>query len=599
MRSARWLAGFGALVALGMASGCGGDTPAAPSPPVTPSPPAAALKLAITAPLDGATVIGSPSHGFTIAPVVAVGGGTGVASVWADTAKGPVDLGTGDGSIPVLLDGVGTDFPHAAVTVTVHARDAAGVEAAATIQVVPSNVKVRFERATGGAAAPLSSLDVLSDGRPLLGFAGSYYLLDAPSSAAQPSLVLDRVDALRRSGERLFFTTHDAAQTTERLVVSTLTGKETTLVTLSTVNQVMAFDPFVRASGHVYAAWVNTDTLESHVLGYTPEGALEFDTLHAASPLLDQVAETPDGRLLTVAAPETAVSFVQPFNAQTGVELPAWAPPGGQLILVDDKGVALLYYTSKSYGTPAIHVASFDPTGTLQWDEIVDETYPQLVRRLPSGDLLAYLFGAGVGVPSSLRVLGKTGQTPLWTGTLDETNYLIGSVPDSTDLLVSRFNTTTSTLSAMRLTESGMVAWVAPLPGDANTTLQVLADGSVLASALDAKTKTVTSALVSPDGKAAWSASFPGEKVLGVIEADDLLIFAASSGDLSPFRFEARRRATGALSWRHVEGPSPQAFGRWIMAESKPWGVVLGSLVRAASDAKGASNTTVTLGFVP
>jgi len=594
MRSTRWLPGLGALIT---AVGC--STAEKPSPPrdveVTPT----ALKITVTAPLDGATVIGSPSHGFTVSPVVSAADGNSVASIWADTAKGTVDLGKADGSIPVLLDDVGTNFPHAAVELTIHARDTTGAETAVTIKLVPSNVKVRFEQTTGNVAAPMSSLDVLSDGRPLLGFAGSYYLLPEPSPTAQPSLTLDRVDALTRSGESLFFTMHDVGQTKESLIFSTLEGEAKTLFELSTENQVTAFDPFLRASGHIYASWVNTDTLESHVLGYTPDGTLEFDTLHASSPLLDQVAETSDGRLLTVAAPETAVSFVQPFDATTGAELPAWTPPGGQLILVDDKGVVLIYYTSKSYGTPAIHLASFDSAGALQWDEIVDETYPQLVRRLPSGEMLAYVFGAGVGVPSSLMLLGKTGQTPLWSGTLDEVNYLLGPVPGSTDLLVSRFNTTTSTLSALRLTEGGVVTWVAPLPGDENTTIQVLADGAVLASALDAKTKTVTNALVGPDGKPAWSASFPGEKVLGVIEADDLLIFAASSGDMAPFRFEARRRTTGELSWRHLEGPSPDAFGRWVMAESKPWGVVLGSLVRAPSEAKSASYTTVTLGFVP
>lgn len=594
MRSPRWLPGLLALVA---AAGCGVDEPVAPKPTPTPTP--TALKLTVTSPLDGATVIGSPSHGFTVSPVVSVGGGNSLASVWADTAKGPVDLGKADGSTPVLLDDVGTDFPHAAVKLTVHARDTSGAEAAVTIKLVPSNVKVRFEHATGSAAAPLKSLDLLGDGRPLLGFAGSYYLLPEPSLTVQPSLVLDRVDALTRSGESLFFTQHDVGQTKQSLLFSTLKGETRTLFELSTENQATAFDPFLRASGHIYAAWVNTDTLESHVLGYTPDGKLEFDTLHASSPLLDQVAETPDGRLLTVAAPETAVSFVQPFDATTGIEQAAWAPPGGQLILVDDKGVVLIYYTSKSYGTPAIHLASFDPSGALQWDEVVDETYPQLVRRLPNGEMLAYLFGAGVGVPSSLMLLGKVGQTPLWTGTLDEVNYFLGGVPGSTDLLVSRFNTTTSTLSALRLTEGGVVTWVAPLPGDENTTIQVLSDGSVLASALDAKTKTLTNALVGPDGKPAWSASFPGEKVLGVIEADDLLIFAASSGDMTPFRFEARRRTTGELSWRYLEGPSPDVFGRWVMAESKPWGVVLGSLVRAKSEPKGASYTTVTLGFVP
>lgn len=559
----------------------------------------AAPKLTITSPADGATVIGSPSQGFTIKPVVSAVDGNHVAAVWAETSKGSVDLGKGDGSIPVVLDGVGTDFPHAAVPLTIHARDATGAEAAVTIKLVPSNVKVRFEQATGGAVAPLASLDVLSDGRPLLGFASSYYLLPEPSVTAKPSLVLDRVDALTRTSEGLFFTARDAAQTTESLIFTTLKGEKKTLFELSSENQSMAFDPFLRASGHIYASWVNTDTLESHVLGYGPDGKLSFDTLHASSPLLDQVAETPDGRLLTVAAPETSVSFVQPFDATTGAEQAAWAPPGGQFVLVDAQGVVLIYYTSKAYGTPAIHLASFDPSGVLQWDELVDETYPQLVRRQPGGDVLVYLFGAGVGVPSSLTLIGKAGQQALWTSTLDSSDYLLGEVPGSGDLLVSRFNSTTSTLSAMRLAPSGKVAWGTAVPGDANTTTQLLSDGAVLSSAPDAAAKTVTNALVTPDGKLAWSATFPGEKVLGAVEADDLLIFASSGGDLTPFRFEARQRATGALSWRHLEGPSPDVFGRWVMGRSKPWDAVFGSLVRAKKDGTAMTYTTVTLGFVP
>jgi hypothetical protein len=559
----------------------------------------AAPKLTVISPLDGATVIGSPSRGFTIKPVVSAVDGNGVASVWADTGKGAVDLGKADGSTPLLLDNVGTDFPHAPVNVTLHARDTTGAETAVTIKLTPSNVKTRFEQATGGAVAPATSLDVLSDGRPLVGFASSYYLLPEPSLTVKPSLTLDRVDALTRSGDSLFFTTHDVGQTKESLVFSTLKGEMTTLFDLSLDHQATAFDPFLRASGHIYASWVDATTLDSHVLGYGPDGKLEFDTLHAGSPLLDQVAETPDGRLMTIAAPDTVVSYVQPFDATTGAEQAAWAPPGGQFVLVDEKGVVLIYYTSKSYGTPAIHLASFDPAGALQFDELVDETYPQLVRRLPSGDVLVYLFGAGVGQPSSLKVIGKAGQTPLWTGTLDEADYLLGEAPGSTDLVVSRFNTTTSTLSALRLGANGAIAWTTTLPGDANSAVQLLSDGSVLASAPDASAKTVTNALVGPDGKSAWSATFPGEKVLGAIEVDDLLIFAASGGDMTPFRFEARRRATGELSWRHQEGPSPEGFGRWVMARSKPWDTVFSSLVRAQSGPSGMTYTTVTLGFVP
>ena len=556
-------------------------------------------KLTVISPVDGATVIGSPTRGFTFKPVVSAADGNTIAAVWAETSNGNVDLGKGDGSVPVLLDGVGTDFPHAAVKMKIHARDAAGAETAVTIKLVPSNVKSRFEQGTGGAVAPVRSLDVLSDGRPLIGFAGSYYLLPEPSLTAKPSLVLDRVDALTRAGESLFFTTHDAEQTRETLMFSDLNGKMTSLFELDVADEATAFDPFLRTNGHVVASWVNTTTLDSHVLSYGPDGKLDFDTLYAGAPLLDQIAETPDGRLMTVSSPDTAASHVQPFDATTGATLPAWVPPGGQLVLVDGQGVIVIYYTSKIYGTPAIHLASFDSAGTPQWDELVDETYPQLVRRLPGGDVLVYLFGAGVGEPSSLKVLGKAGQTPLWTGTLDEADYLLGEAPNSTDLLVSRFNITTSSLGAMRIGESGVVAWSTPLPGNADATIQMLSDGSLLTSAPDATAKTVTNALVGADGKPAWSATFPGEKVLGVIEVDDLLLFAASSGDMAPFRFEARRRATGDLGWRYLEGPSRQVFGRWVMARSKPWDTVFSSLVLAKTGQTGLTHTTVTLGFVP
>lgn len=601
MRSTRWLPGLFALVA---ASGCSMDEATAPTPrpapTSTPRPTASPLKLTVTSPVDGSTVIGSPSRGFTIKPVITAVDGNSIASVWADTSKGPVDLGKADGSIPLLLEGVGTDFPHAAMKVTFHARDTAGAEAALTIEVIPSNVKVRFEQPTGNNVAPLAKLDVLGDGRPLLGFAGSYYLLPEPAVDVKPSLVLDRVDALARSGESLFFTSHDDPLTKESLRFSNLkSGETTTLFDISPDTEATAFDPFVHSSGRVYASWGSNSTLESHVLGYDADGKLDFETVHKGSLLFDQVAETPDGRLLAVAAPETAVGYVLPFDATTGAEQAAWAPPGGQFVLVDAQGVVITYYTSKFYGTPAIHLASFDLSGALQWDEIVDETSPQLVRRLPSGDVLAYLFGSGAGVPSSLMVLGKSGQAPLWTGTLEETNYFVGEVPGSSDLLVSRYNTTSSKLSALRLGANGAVVWSAPLPGDANAAIQLLSDGSVLASSPNISAKTVTSSLVGPDGKPTWTATFPGEKVLGAIEAEDLLIFAASGGDMTPFRFEARQRTTGELSWRHLEGPSPDVFGRWVMARSKPWDVVLSSLVRATKEPVGMRYTTATLGFVP
>ena len=558
-----------------------------------------APKLAIVSPVDGATVIGSPSRGFSIKPIVSAVDGNRITSLWAETSTGNVDLGKGDGSIPVALDGLGTDFPHAAVKVTVHARDATGAESTASVKVVPSNVKSRFEHGTAGAVAPLGSIDVLSDGRPLLGLAGSYYLLPEPSLTVKPSLTLDRVDALTRSGESLFFTTHDAAQTKESFVRSDLSGNLTTLFDLALVDEATAFDPFLRSSGHVVASWVSTTTLDSHVLSYGPDGKLDFDTLYPASPLLDQIAETPDGRLMTIASVDPLVSHVQPFDGATGAALPAWAPPGGQFVLVDGQGAVVLYYTTKTYGTPAIHLASFDPAGAPQWDALVDETYPQLVRRLPSGDVLVYLFGAGVGEPSSLRVLGKSGQTALWTGTLDSADYLLGEAPGSKDLLLNRYNTSTFTLSAMRIGEDGAIAWSTPLPGDANSAVQMLSDGSVLDSAPDVNTMTVKNTLLGPDGKAVWSATFPGEKVLGAIEADNLLILAASGGDMAPFRFEARSRATGELRWRHTEGPSPEAFGRWTMAYSKPWDTMFTSLVRAKTGSTGTTYTTVTLGFVP
>ena len=599
MRSTRWLPG---LFALAAASGCSMDEALTPAPLPTPkpAPTASALKLMVTSPLDGSTAIGSPSRGFTIKPVVTAAGGNSIASVWADTGKGRVDLGKADGSIPLVLEGVGTDFPHAAVKVTIHARDTRGAEASTTIEVVPSNVKVRFEQATGNVVAPVASLDVLGDGRPLLGFAGSYYLLPEPSVTAKPSLVLDRVDSLTRSGDSLFFTTHDDPLTKESLRFSNLkSGETTTLFDISPESEATAFDPFVHSSGRVYASWGSNSTLESHVLGYDRDGKLDFETVHAGSLLLDQVAETSDGRLLTVAAPDTALGYVLPFDATTGAEQPGWSPPGGQFVIVDTKGVVLTYYTSQLYGTPAIHLASFDLSGTLLWDEIVDETYPQLVRRLPSGDVLVYLFGAGAGVPSSLKVLGKAGQVPLWTGTLEEKNYFVGEVPGSSDIVVSRYNTTTSKPSALRIGANGAVAWSTPLPGDANTAIQLLSDGSVLASAPNVNAKTVTSALVGPDGKPTWSVTFPGTKVLGAIEAEDLLILATGGGDMASFRFEARRRTTGELSWRHLEGPSPDVFGRWVMARSQPWDVVLSSLVRAKSEPVGTRFTTVTLGFVP
>ena len=560
----------------------------------------AAPRLTVISPVDGSTVIGSPSRGFTLSPVVNAVDGNSIASVWADSAKGPVDLGKADGSTPLLLDGVGTDFPHAAVKVTLHARDTSGAEAAVTINVIPSNVKARFEQPTGDAIAPAARLDVLADGRPLVGFAGSYYLLPEPAVPAKPSLVLDRVDALSRSGDSLFFTTHDDPLTKESLRFSSLKSGETkTLFAISPETDATAFDPFVSSSGHVYASWGDNSTLTSHVLGYSPEGKLDFETVHPGSLLLDQAVETPDGRLLTVAAPETSARYVLPFDMTTGAEQAGWAPPGGQFVFSDDKGVVLAYYTAKTYGTPAIHLASIDFSGALQWDEIVDETYPQLVRRLPGGDALVYLFGSGAGVPSSLTVLGKSGQAPLWTGTLDETDSLIGEIPGSSDLVVSSYNTTTSQLHALRLGESGAVAWSTPLPGDANTVLKVLSDGSVLASSPNVNAKTVTTTLIGPAGKITWKVTFPGEKVLGTIEVDNLLILAASGGDMAPFRFEARSRTTGELSWRYLEGPSPDVFGRWVMARSQPWDVVFGSLVRATGEPAGSSYATVTLGFVP
>ncbi len=559
----------------------------------------AAPKLAVISPADGATVIGSPSRGISFRPKVSAVDGNGITSVWAETSKGNVDLGQGDGSIPVLLEGIGTDFPHAAVKVTLHARDATGAESSVSIKVVPSNVKSRFEQSTGGAMAPLAAIDVLSDGRPLLGFAGSYYLLPEPSLTVKPSLTLDRVDSLIRSGSSLFFTSHDAAQAKETFSLSDLGGKVTPLFDFSLEDETTAFDPFVRKAGHVVASWVSTTTLDSHVLSYGPDGKLDFDTLFPASPLIDQVAETPDGRLMTIASPDSTASHVQPFDATTGATLPAWAPPGGQFVLVDGQGVVVIYYTSKTYGTPAIHLASFDGAGVPQWDELVDETYPQLVRRLPSGDVLVYLFGAGVGEPSSLKVLGKSGQAALWTGTLDEADYLIGEAPGSTDLVLSRYNTTTSTLRATRLGADGVIGWSTVLPGDANAAVQMLSDGSVLASAPDSTAKTVVNTLIGPDGKAGWTATFPGEKVLGTIEAEDLLILASSGGDMAPFRFEARSRATGDLSWRYLEGPSPEVFGRWVMAYSKPWDTMFSSLVRAKTGPSGTVYTTVNLGFVP
>lgn len=560
----------------------------------------AAPRLTVVSPLDGATVLGSPSRGFSVSPVVNAVDGNSIASIWADTAKGPVDLGKADGSTPLLLDGVGTDFPHAPVKVTLHARDATGAESAVTINVVPSNVKARFEQPTGAAIAPAASLDVLADGRPLVGFAGSYYLLSEPAVPAKPSLVLDRIDALARSGDSLFFTTHDDPLTKESLRVSNLkSGETTTLFSISPETDATAFDPFVSSSGRVYASWGDNSTLTSHVLGYSPEGKLLFETVHPGSLLLDQAVETPDGRLLTVAAPETSAPSVLPFDMTTGAEQAAWAPPGGQFVFSDAEGLVLAYYTSKSYGTPAIHLASLDFSGTLQWDEIVDETYPQLVRRLPGGDALVFLFGSGAGVPSSLTVLGKSGQAPLWTGTLDETDSLVGEVPGSSDLVVSRYNTTTSKLSALRLAASGAVVWSAPLPGDASTVLKVLSDGSVLASSPNVSAKTVTATLIGPEGKTTWAVTFPGEKVTGSIEIDTLLLLAASGGDMAPFRFEARSRATGELRWRYLEGPSPDVFGRWVMARSEPWDVVLSSLVRAVGEPAGSSYATVTLGFIP
>lgn len=576
--------------------------PDAPSAPVSASlgvemanqPPA----LTLASPVSGATLIGSPSKGFSVKPVVAASDGNGIAAIWAEAGGEPIDLGLGDGTVEVPLASVGVEFPHAAVPITIHARDNTGAESVAVAEVVPSNVRVRFERKTGFAMDLLNRVDVLDDGRPLLHLGSSVYLLPEPTIPAEPSLTLKNVgDFLRHGSELFYFASSTGGADFMRALLGG--GSEELFGLSQQGKQLASGGPFVHASGRVIVAWQDIAAGESHLLAFEPDGTPVFDTVVPGLLLLYEAGFAPDGRILGAVTLPDGEGIIQPFDGDTGAPLPAYGPGSGQIMLADDQGVVFVFSTSTTYGAPEAHFAEIGfATGEPMWDELVGSALPQLVRRSPEGGILTFLFGA----PSTLQLLGEGAAQTLWAGGLDKQDVLVGTLPGTSEMVVARFNGTTSLVSAFLLHPDGSLGWSTPLPGGPGYRAQLLSDGSLAFASAPLSlgdAPTVAFTLVGPDGQPRWSETLEALAVLGVAEVGDLVILPCNRGSMKPFSYEARDRATGKLVWRYREGASPPLFQLQTMKASAPWGVLFAPLILSEPDPVGMKNTSVVLGFVP
>ncbi len=574
--------------------------------------------LVIQSPEEDAFLVGSPSKGFTLAPVCAVSDPNGVESVSVTLEGTSFDLGACDGSVSVTLP-TGTDFPHAALELEFRATDAFGHETARTVQVTPTNLASRFERDFGGAMPMLARIMMADDGTSVFQIGqnsssgdGSLYVMNTLASMAEAELVIeDPIPANAvLSGRDLYFFGSD--QGDWALYHASLDGAPKALVTLDGASyQQPAVHPWRREDGRVFAVWTDPTVSTMHLVAYDAGGVKVFDKAHAAlmpgyssMPPISNTTVLGDRIVMLAGDPQASTSAVHVFDAGTGALVDAWAPPSGNpvsdIVAVEDQGVVVKTQVPAQGGPPDSALALIDPaTGTFVWERPLVGTHPQWIS-VGSGFATVFAFASNQDAISALTRHTPGGAAVLWSGAPNGHEGVVGHHGSS---LVLTGMTGAETWQLIALGTDGTLLWQVDLALPYLDRSLVLSDGSVSVHSLTSYTEATESMweMFGAEGNRVWEHSIPSQSVGGVIELGELIVCAYVAAGGADQVYEARDRASGELRWRHRQG-SPANLGGSIsvMAWSEAWGVLLGPAPTALEESGGdTSHAAVVLGLVP
>jgi hypothetical protein len=410
-----------------------------------------ALDVVFPQPVDA--IHGSPTDGFSFAPIVSATDGNGVAHLRAEIQGTMFDLGAGDGAVTLSLPGAGTDFPGPLTDVTLLATDALGALSRQTVQVAASNLAL---------LAPLpDDLDVteiraLPDGAAAVRFGSNQAaLLTAGGFAAPLVPALDGdVGPVARTGEDAFFFRPEPAGL--RFVHLAGGAPATTLFQLDGVTESRAFGPIALASGHVAVGRIDHLTQLTRLAVFAADGAALLDApLDLPAQVdADWVREGPGGTLLL--SPSLSLGVV-PVDLATGLVGPVWPSPSTPVARADRECLITLEASALPGQPPSAHLRAFtNVNGPALWDLEATE----LGNLLPaSGCRLLMLTNGLTG--AVLRRFGVEGIETTWSTPPGETAWLTTPPETPPSLLV-----VTDSLGGRRLTAiqgDGSEAWTAPL----------------------------------------------------------------------------------------------------------------------------------------
>ncbi|MFT3766073.1 MAG: hypothetical protein QM820_11235 [Minicystis sp.] len=549
----------------------------------------AAPALQILDPSADAAIPGSPTRGFSFAPIVAASDGNGIHRIWAEIADTQVDLGAGDGSVRVSLPQAPEDLPGEFVNVTIHAADASGAESNASIYVAASNLVLQ---AAVPDEQPITDIRALPGGGALVavGSPPVHGIVTDPSLDAKVLGVPDGDvgPVVRAGGDALFF--RPDAQGLSFVHAADGAAPQT-IFQLDATKATRAFGPITLSSGRVAVGWRERTTSTGHLALLTPGGAVISEAMFptpSGVALGDAVFESPDGKLLVAAG----ASYL-PIDLQTGAAGPTW-PPFAASILLADRGGIVVRYHAPSPPNEARLAAYADTIGPPAWDVAEDAAGGLIhVGRAADGGVIAL---AQDTQGAELRRYGSGGFEVLWSAPGLPAD-LLSVIPESGDMLV-RIGTVNAGFEVARLQPDGAVAWTIPVDIDLSDALP-LADGSVVLAGGRLPDDAPMVIFLGPSGMR-WAEDTALTKVSRVIEHDGLLVMVGAGDVLGSLLVESRATATGALGFRyHAETIASVESGAIPLVWSDAWGMILtgGRLAGPAPERPHAANAL--LGLLP
>lgn len=534
--------------------------------------------IELNSPINGDIVTGSPSKGFSVAPILKAADGNGIVALWGDAGQGIVDLGPGDGSVLLPLQ-TGTEFPHDPVTITLFAQDGSGDVSQIEAMLTPTNTVMRLDAPVPGGqinrAEAWANGAVAIDLGSNMGYPGGVYTMTKPAVPAMTTLSLSGSHIYARNGEQLILET-GSSNGIHLQRADIATGNVADLLSLQydfNAKQAMGFKPIFHSSGRIYSSWIKFDTFDTHLLAFEADGSKRFDMVFPGITISGTPTEQSDGQLWAVLGPSQSPPsshWFQRIDATTGaLLLPAWAAPAGSILHQDAIGVVTAGSTN---GPPwAVTVTRrMWPNGTVVWSHEVGNGSLMYSQWVPPDSIHVLIIDTSSGGSGSKWVrAGANGTQVLWNA---PPNTMVSPTihkADASSIYVNLYNTSTTASSFGRLLQDGTLTWTRK-----GHTLSVLSNGDVIS--LDG----TDLQCVSIEGTIRWTKPLTsGANVRTVVPYDNLILLGYDTGEGMPFYYEALDGQTGERRWRYGEGPASASYARGTVIPVTPWGAVLTTIV--------------------